>query len=581
MYQHEQPTPKLLARHIDEMDETLQLIDEMLNKTPYQAGASWVQRLPLDGDGLEQTRALVKDTEERASFVKLYSEHLRSILRTVPGAPNVPAAPSAPSYASLSQALATARPDVARPAVAAPELPPLAGQLAPAEQARIVEDALVATSVALRLSAEAMALATVIVLESASLVGPRSSAWLTGAPDTAHLAAALPDRARSIYSRLESSEKGLRQLFEQLGQQRVALADTAAFRFKEGLVDDLVGVGLDSFHLDLEAGGEALFYTALADDERSTNREGNFDYTGRLTKLVYDTEPIVLASAQLKLKLDLPNWAEALGLNLGFATSRVYKSGGEFESGSFASELGVKSRYSDALDAALAVAGVRASVRIAHFTQGTVRDLAVADGSELASAPFTFDLKQIDLGYDFAAKRGGLLQSLTLGARYFDYTLPRILYELVNSTPGEDAANYVYSRETPPQRMRTRYYMGALTIRLEKAMTPHLVPYAVLDFAAGYGPTEYFFLADDEGFDQPSNRAYTKSYSLGIGAFGSLGLRWKFAQPESRLNAFFDLCYHVQSISSALNAANDEDKVITTGATDLFHGPTAALGASF
>jgi hypothetical protein len=47
------------------------------------------------------------------------------------------------------------------------------------------------------------------------------------------------------------------------------------------------------------------------------------------------------------------------GINLGYATSRVYKSGGDIENGSFASELGIKSKYSDALDAALAVAGLK------------------------------------------------------------------------------------------------------------------------------------------------------------------------------------------------------------------------------
>lgn len=613
MYQHEQPTPGLLEQHINEMDATLQLIDQMLNQTPYQPGASWVTQLPLDGENADRARALVKDAQTRASFVAIYAEHVRSILKSapalvptlptptgvptptlpgvpspdVPQAPQVPTTPAAvPGYQSLSQALAAARPDVPRPlsppgGVALPALPPELQALAATQQARIVEDALTTTSVAIRLTAEAMALATVIVLESASLAGPRSSQWLTGAPDAAHLAAALPDRARSIYGRLESDQRALRELFEQLSQQRVNLADTAAYRFKDGLVDDLVGVATDSVHLDLQAGGDALFYNALADDEKSTNRQGTFDYTGRLTKLEYKTEPIVLASAQLKLKIDWPNWAEALGINLGYATSRVYKSGGDIENGSFASELGIKSKYSDALDAALAVAGLKASVRIAHFTQGNVHDILVEDGSELAQAPFTFDVKQIDLSYDLLPKRGGALQSFALGVRYFDYTLPRILYEFVNSTPGADEGAYVYSRETPPQRMRTRYYMATLAARFERPVTPHLTPYFALDFGVGYGPTEYYFLRDDTEADDEVNRDYTKSNSVGIGAFGMLGVRWFFANPESRLNAFFDINYHVQSISSAFNGANSDDTVITTGSTDLFHGPTGSLGATF
>ena len=618
MYQHEQPTPALLEQHIDEMDATLQLIDQMLNKTPYQPGASWVTQLPLDGEQAQRSRALIKDAAARASFVAVYAEHVRSVLKSapamvpslpsapaVPGLPGVatptlpgvpvpelpempklPSASALPGYGSLSQALAAARPDVPKPpsmpdGAPLPALPPALQQLAATEQGRIVEDALTTCSVAIRLTAEAMALATVIVLESASLAGPRSSQWLTGAPDAAHLAAALPDRARSIYGRLDSDQRGLRELFDQLSKQRIKLGDTAAYRFKDGLIDDLVGVATDSVHLDLQAGGDALFYNALADDQKSTNRQGTFDYTGQLTKLQYKTEPIVLASAQLKLKVDWPNWAEALGINLGYATSRVYKSGGDIENGSFASELGIKSKFSDALDAALAIAGLKASVRIAHFTQGNVHDILVADNSELAQAPFTFDLKQIDLNYDFLPKRGGAIQSFAMGFRYFDYTLPRILYEFTNSTPDADTAAYVYSRETPPQRMRTRYYMATLAARFEKPVTPHLTPYLMLDFGVGYGPTEYYFLRDIEAADEESNRDYTKSSSVGIGAFGMLGVRWFFANPESRLNAFLDINYHVQSISSVFNGANDNNTVVTTGSTDLFHGPTGSLGATF
>ncbi|HXK18890.1 MAG TPA: hypothetical protein VNG33_13860, partial [Polyangiaceae bacterium] len=220
-------------------------------------------------------------------------------------------------------------------------------------------------------------------------------------------------------------------------------------------------------------------------------------------------------------------------------------------------------------------------VKIAHFTQGTVSDILVADGSTLGSAPFTFDLKQIDLNYDLAPKRGGLIQTVALGFRYFDYTLPRILYEFVNSTPDADTAAYVYSRETPPQRMRTRYYMGAIKLRFEKAISPHLTPYLMLDFGVGYGPTEYYFVKDINAIDDPSNRDVTSSYSVGIGTYGMLGVRWRLAGPESRLNVFLDVNYHVQSISSVFNSDNKGDTVITTGSTDLFHGPTGSLGAMF
>ncbi len=44
---------------------------------------------------------------------------------------------------------------------------------------------------------------------------------------------------------------------------------------------------------------------------------------------------------------------------------------------------------------------------------------------------------------------------------------------------------------------------------------------------------------------------------------------------------FLDFNYHVQSISSVFNSDNKSDTVITTGSTDLFHGPTGSLGATF
>jgi hypothetical protein len=129
--------------------------------------------------------------------------------------------------------------------------------------------------------------------------------------------------------------------------------------------------------------------------------------------------------------------------------------------------------------------------------------------------------------------------------------------------------------------MRTRYYMGTLSARLERPVTPHLTPYLILDVGVGYGPTEYYFLRDIEDVDVASNRDATKSYSVGIGGFGMLGIRWFVANPESRLNVFLDVNYHAQSISSVFNSDNDSDKVITTGSTDLFHGPTGSLGATF
>jgi hypothetical protein len=633
MYKHEEPTPRLVRLHIDQMKRSLELINTLLTGTPYQPGAPWLLKLPLDDAKAKEVRDLMTDAADRASFVAVYAEHIAQVTKQAGAVlpPGVAAAASTvlPAYPSildalsavhpglagqeagaeqrLSQALSDANqervalatadnpdPDaVARTEAKQAEIteaiarlhaqighPPSAADLQDPLHAQIVTDAITVTSVALRLSEEAMSLAMVVYLEASSL---SPSQWFKGAPDTVALAAELPGDARDIYRSLVASAENLKALFQRLQALKdVKLADTLAYRYKAGLVDDIAGLAWDSVHLDAQGGAEALFYSAIDDTKSNTSGSGDsYDYSGRQTELKYHIQPIVLATFRLTTKVDLPHWVEALGLNLGYATNRIYKSGGSIEDGSFASALGVKNVFSDALDAALAVAGVHASVRYAHFTQGTVDDVLVADGSTIASAPLTLDMTQADLSYDLAPRNGQLMHRLTAGFRYFDYSLPRILYQLDNATPGSSQASYVYTLETPPQRMRTRYYMGALTARFERRFLGQLTPYLNLDFAAGYGPTRYYLLIDPDGLDVPENQHFTNSYSIGIGFAGSIGLRWQLGGPEARLNAYFDVNYHAQSITSAFQPANNGNTVVSIGQTDVYHGPKAAFGATF
>lgn len=634
MYKHEEPTPRLVRLHIDQMKQALELINTLLTGTPYQPGAPWLLKLPLDDAQAKAAQNMLSDAADRASFVAVYAAHIVDVTKQTgaavlpPGAATgvsqlVPAYPSIldalsavhPGLAgqeagaeqrltaALSEAnrdrvaLATAdNPDpdaVARTEAKQAELtaaiarlhaqigrPPSAADLQDPLHAQIVTDAITVTSVALRLSEEAMSLAMVVYLEASSLT---PSQWFKGAPDSVQLAAELPGDARDIYRGLVAAAQNLKALFERLQALKdVKLADTLAYRYKAGLVNDIVGLAWDSVHLDAQGGAEAIFYSAIDDTKSSTSGSGDtYDYSGRQTELKYHIQPIVLASFRLTTKVDLPHWIEALGLNLGYATNRIYKSGGTIEDGSFASALGVKNAFSDALDAALSVAGVHASARYAHFTHGTVDDILVADGSTIASAPLTLDMTQADLSYDLAPRNGQLVHQLSVGFRYFDYSLPRILYQLDNSTPGGSQANYVYTLETPPQRMRTRYYMGAVTAHINRTFLGQLTPYLNLDFAAGYGPTHYYLLIDPDGLDEPANQHQTNSYSIGIGFAGALGLRWQIGGPEARLNAYFDVNYHFQSITSAFQPSNNGNTVVSIGETDIFHGPRASFGAMF
>ncbi len=631
MYEREEPSVALLRQHVQELADTLALINALLNDTPYTPGDPWVASLPLDDAKAVRARALLNDTAERASFVRVYATHVRSLLpraEDVLAAPaSVPAHTAVPSaqYVSLAAALAgvdtSLVPDltaleqrltaeiqalerrraeleasgqnpgeVARlGAVREREAAQLAALRAPSAadprnplNAQILRDATTVTSVALRLAQEAMALATVAGLEAAALARRPPGGWFNGALDTAELVAELPDDARRIHQELERLANGLTPILSRLAAlQQLDVFETAGFHYREGLLDEVVGFGLDSVHLKLQAGGEALFYSPLIDDEQRSSGGNTYDYSGRFTKLEYEVEPIVLASARLSLEFDWARWTDAVGLDLNYATNRIYKSGGDLGNGSLARELGVDNSWSDALDAALRIAGVQASVRLAHFNHGVVRDRLVADDSLLAEAPLTFDLTQIEIGYDLAPRHGPVLQRLRIGFRYFDYTLPRILYELLNSTPDADDAAYVYSRETPPQAIRTRYYMASLALRVEHAVSSTFTPYFDFDIAGGLGPTEYYFLLDDAEPDVEENRDHSSSTGAGATLSAALGIRFRFGNPGSRFRAYLDANYHALALRSLIDSKNEGDTIVNAGTTDVFHGPVAALGISF
>jgi hypothetical protein len=445
----------------------------------------------------------------------------------------------------------------------------------------VVKDAIAVTSVTLRLAMEAAALATVAVAEAATLATRSPREWLRDTSGTAALLRDLPPRVRSIAAELESNVVAIQGLLGALARvEAIDVSDTVGFAYRDGLVDEIVGFTWDSVHLEANAGGEAFFYNALASAEKSTGGGAAYDYTGRVYRLEYDVDPIVLASARMSLSFDWTRLADAAGLKLGYATNRVYKSGGDIQQGSLARELGITNAWSDALDAALSVAGVKASVRIAQFTSGTVDLVQVADGSSIATFPFAFQLKQIDLGYDFATRIESPLRSLTLTFGYFDYTLPRVLYEFENSTPGADSANYVYLRESPPQAVRSRFGMLGLAADTQQPLVGKLLGVLGARIAVGGGPIEYYFLRDETLPDEAGNRDTSKRFTYGFNGGAFLGVRWRLVSAESRLSAHFDATYQALVIASGLGS-DDDATAINSGSSDLFHGPTLSLGGAF
>jgi hypothetical protein len=456
------------------------------------------------------------------------------------------------------------------------------GPLAEVANARaVVKDAIAVTSVTLRLAMEAASLATVAVIEAGKLATRSPSAWVRDASGAAALLRDLPPRVRSISAELEADVVAIRGLLGALARiEQIEPSDTIGFAYRDGLVDEIVGFTWDSVHVEANAGGEAFFYNALASAEKSSGGGASYDYTGRTYQLAYHVDPIVLASARLSASFDWTRLADAAGLKLGYATNRVYKSGGDIQQGSLARELGITSAWSDALDAALFVAGVKASVRLAQFTSGTVDLVQVADGSTIATFPFAFQLKQIDLGYDFATRIDSPLRSLTLTFGYFDYTLPRVLYEFQNSTPGTDTANYVYLRESPPQAVRSRFGMLGIAADTERPLVGHLLGVLGARLAVGGGPISYYFLRDETLPDEDANRDQSKRFTYGFNGGAFIGVRWRLVSAESRLSAHFDATYQALVIASGLGS-DDDATAINSGSSDLFHGPTLSLGGAF
>lgn len=575
MYQQEEPSPHLLDAHLAQMQESLALIRTLLHETPYEPNASWVSELALDAGEAAHIEDSARDPACQASFVCVYNTHVRNVLTRARQTATANAAASL-RYPSVSAALAALDPTLSRGGRSASTPVPVEARAA------IARDGWTVTSVALRLAREARSLATVVALEATAL--QKRPNWFDGsAMDAVKLAQRLPGRGRAIFKDLVRNVEDLTRLVDRLSAlQNVDPTTAPGFRYADGLVDDIAGFGWDSLHVDVQAGGRALFYNALADPEFSGESGGDtYDYTGRLTQLEYDIEPIVLANAQLAVNVDWPRWPDAMRLDLGYATNRGYKSGGDVTTGSIASELGASKGLSDALNAALAVADVQSNVEIATFTQGRVRDILIEDGSVIAEAPFTFQFKQIDLGYDLAPHYNPLIKKVVVGFRYFDYSLPRILYELENVTPDLDTATYVYSRETPPQAVRTQLYMLNAVLGLAKAVTPHLTPYASLDLAFGFGPTEYYFLRDDFELDEESNRERVSTSSPGAAMTGTLGIRWHVGGPDATFNAYFDARYEALYIDGFSDATEASNTMVSFGGTDVFHGPSAALGATF
>jgi hypothetical protein len=382
---------------------------------------------------------------------------------------------------------------------------------------------------------------------------------------------------------------------------KTSIDDSPGFELTESVVDQIVGITLDSFRVDLHAGLDSFIYSSIGTADRTggTNDKITVDYRGRTTKLAYKVDPIVLASARLDVVLDWIRMPGVANLGFGYSTDRVWSSGGKVESSSLTDALGIKGVASDVIDAGIGLLGIRSSVKVATFTSGTVQQVQASNVSNvIQSAPLQLKFTQIDVGYDILwalndPNLSSFMEELVVGGRYLQYTLPRIVYEVEDTATPTQAANgeqhFTFSRESPPQPVESRYYMGTVSARFGQGDGPRWSPFLDVGLAGGGGPTRFYFLkpgvplnSPDVGLEANHDNIHEASFVFNGTLAG--GLRWRLLPRGTRLRLDLRLVYRADGIYAVVNReATPNGKGVRTdfGSFDVFHGPSIAFRGAF
>ena len=459
---------------------------------------------------------------------------------------------------------------------------------------QIAKDAVTAVSVLTRIQLEALALVPIVSVQLVRSL-PKAAKGGVSSESVSNIGSLtdLPSKVSNIETQMTRHIAVLEPLNAALAAgMRVRPDETPGFDYGESAVDQIAGVTMDSLRVNAAAGVDAFFYSSLASEERRSSDDGSFnvDYTGRSFKMVYAVDPIVLAAVGLKVNLDWIQLPDAAGLNVGFATDRVFKSGGTIEQGSLGEQLGVSGLASDALSIGLALVGIRTAVRLATFTAGEAQIVDATTDQVVATAPLQFSFTQVDLGYDLSFLMGDdagkyYIEELVVGGRYFNYSLPRILYELRNTSSNPDVKNYVFNREAPAQKVPSKFYMAGVVARAGPGEAPALSPFFDLSLYFGGGPTEYYFPIDPAQPDVPQNREVFTSSSIAVDLGFGLGARWRLFRTGSRFSVNLEGAYRAELIGSQLSTSagesEEDERIVDFGSTDMFHGPEIAATGSF
>jgi hypothetical protein len=465
-----------------------------------------------------------------------------------------------------------------------------------AEKATVVREGVTALSVAFRIELEALAMAPVIAIQAVRAL-PEAPQELVNHPSLKAVRQMwqLPSFISSVKERINKQIPVLEAMTNILAKAlKEETDDTPGFLFKESVVDQIVGITLDSFRVDLKAGGEAFIYsnvqTAAQQSTGSGSNSQQLDYRGRQFKLDYRVKPIILAEASLSITFDAINLPNAGFLNFGYATDRVYKSGGSIQETSLTSQLGIHGAVSDVIDFGLGILGIRSGVRIASFDAGEVHKVVATDVSQtVSSAPLQLQYTQLDVGYDVLwavgdAQMKAYMEELVVGFRYVRYTLPRILYELTNSAANPNL--FTFTRESEPQNVTSQFYMLGVTGRFGVGEAPRVSPFLDVALYGGLGPSNFYFCKDplDAGGACPGAHDDFHEAAFVFNGGAGLGLRWRMLPRGARVRLDLRALYRADVIWSTLHRSNSDtglERKTDFGGVDVFHGPQIAIRGAF
>ena len=465
--------------------------------------------------------------------------------------------------------------------------------LSGADKKQVARDCLAAMSVAFRVELEALALMPIVAIQTIrALPGIHHDIVNKPTLKTVRQVWQLPSYISGIKERMTRQIIVLEGMTKVLAQAlQTSLDDSPGFELHESVVDQIVGITLDSFRLDLKAGGDMYIFSSIGTSQyqKTTDKNGNVtetvDYSGRQYKLDYRIKPIILAQARLDLVLDWIQLPGAANLGFGYSTDRVYRSGGTVESSSLSKQLGIKGAASDVFDFGIGLLGISTWATIAKWNAGEIRKTGATDGIAVETSPLQLQQTTLFVGYDvlFAIsdpKIKAYVEQIWVGFKYYKYTLPRILYELQNTSTDPNVKNFTYSRETPPQAVDSTYYMAGIITKFGQGEAPRFSPWLDIMLFGGAGPTSFYFLRDPAGGDVEANHDTVKQAAFVFNGGVTAGVRWRLLPRGFRLRLDLRAQYHADFIYTAIHRSNTDsgaERRTDFGAVDVFHGPSIAI----